>query len=232
MKTGNAGRMKRARRRATTWAVAASVAIHLAAGLALLLEKQTAVTSEPIISVLLVSRPPPVRREASAVTPPEALGLHRRPQPVLPPEVPTAPIAPPAPPGAAPAAPPGHGPVALHPSPLPTGPKDQLRTALRHSYVGCADRELVGLNRAERDFCDEKLGKGAKDAKFAGLGLTPDKQRLFDAAGAKKEADYRYKRGATTAQPLGGSRLPGITAEQMCQDLGVSSDECGAHIRK
>jgi len=78
----------------------------------------------------------------------------------------------------------------------------------------------VGLNRAERDLCDERFGKGAKDAKFAGLGLTPDKQRLLDAAAARKDADYRYKYGAPTAQPGGRSRLPGATAEGMAGDLG------------
>ena len=110
--------------------------------------------------------------------------------------------------------------MALHPSPLPEGPKGDVRAALRHSYVGCADRDLVGLTRAERDLCDERFGKGAKDTRFAGLGLSPDKQRLLDASGARKEADNRYKRGAPTAQPLGASRLPGGTAEQMGADLG------------
>jgi hypothetical protein len=219
--------MTRARRRATAWAVAASVAIHLAAGVALLLEKQAVVAPEPIITVLLVSRPPPVTREARTPTPPQALRLHRRPQLIAPPDVPAAPIAPPSP---APAAPPGHGPVALHPSPLPAGPKDELRAALRHSYVGCANRDVVGLNRAERDFCDEQLGKGAKDAKFAGLGLTAAKQRLLDAAGAAKDRDYRYKRDPMTA-PVSRPG-PGATAEQMCQNLGVSADECAVHIRK
>jgi hypothetical protein len=200
--------------------VTASVAIHLAAGLALLLERQPLVAPEPIISVLLVSRPPPVTRQASAPTPPRTLRLHRRPQAVAPPEVPTAPIAPP---GPAPGPPPGHGPVALHPSPLPAGPKDQVRTALRHSYVGCANRDVVGLNRAEMEFCDEQLGKGAKDAKFAGLGLTADKQHLLDAAGARKAADYRYKHDQTTsvAPVIGEDARPGQSAESMKRSLGV-----------
>lgn len=190
--------------------------VHLAAGLALLLERPTAVISEPVISVLLVARPPPV---SSAITPrPTPLRLHQHPQETPPPDVPTAPIAAPTPPGAN--APPAHGPVALHPSPLPEGPRGDVRAALRHSYVGCADRDLVGLNKAERDLCDERFGKGARDAKFAGLGLSPEKQRLLDAAAARKDADYRYKNGPATAQPLGRSRLPGATAEGMAGDLG------------
>jgi hypothetical protein len=222
-------RMQSAKRRRATGATAVSLVVHLLAGVALLSQRPAVVAEEPIISVLLVSRPPPPT--GANLDKPAPLRLHR-PQPVLPPDVPTAPIAPPAPPGpaATPAPAPSHGPVALHPSPLPEGPKGQVRTALRHSYVGCANPDVVGLNRAERDFCDEKLGKGARDAKFAGLGLSADKQRLLDAAGARKEADYRYKH--TTPVPLGPPSGPGATAEQMCQDLGVPPDECAVHMRK
>lgn len=106
-----------------------------------------------------------------------------------------------------------------------------MRAALRHGTVGCANPQAVGLTRAERELCDEKFGKGAKDAAFAGLGLNPDKQRLLDATGARKDADYRYK--YSQAPPIGQSTASaGATAEQMCKDQGVSSDECGAHIRR
>ena len=222
--------MQPARRRRPTGAIVVSLIIHLAVALALLSQRPPDVPAEPpIISVILVARPPPPA--SASLVQPTPLRLHRRPQPLLPPEVPTAPIAPPAPPGAAAAAAPGPGPVTVHPAPLPEGPKGQVRAALRHSYVGCADRDLAGLNRAERDFCDEKFGKGAKDVKFAGLGLTADKQRLLDAAGGRKEADYRYKHG-TVPSGLGKNNLPGVSAEQMCQDLGVPPDECVAHIRR
>jgi hypothetical protein len=215
-------RMQTARRRRPIWAIAVSLAVHLAAGVALLSQRPPDVPPEPpIISVLLVARPPPPASASEAR--PAPLRLHRPPQPILPPDVPTAPIAPPAPPGAAATAAQGPGPVALHPAPLPAGPKGDVRTALRHSYVGCANRELVGLNRAERDFCDEQFGKGAKDAKFAGLGLTAAKQRLLDAAGARKEADYRYKHDQTTsaAPVIGDDARPGQTAESMKRSLGV-----------
>jgi hypothetical protein len=148
--------------------------------------------------------------------------LHRRPQPFVPPDVTPAPIAPPTPPAAvARAAPPA--PPALHPAPLPEGPKGDVRTALRGGLVGCANAQAVGLNRAERDACDEKFGKGAKDAQFAGLGLTADKQRLLDAAGARKEADYRYKRsqGPPIGQVTGGPEAGiGETAESYGKALG------------
>jgi hypothetical protein len=220
--------MQTAKRRRPTGAIVASLVVHLVAAFAILSQRPPDVPAEPpVISVLLVARPPPPA--SASLVPPAPLRLHLRPQPVLPPQVPTAPIAPPAPPGATAA--PAPGPVAVHPAPLPAGPKGDVRAALRQSYVGCANRDQVGLNRAERDFCDEQFGKGAKDAKFAGLGLTAGKQRLLDAAVAKKEADYRYKHG-TVPTGLGKNNMPGVTAESMCQDLGVSQDECEMHVRK
>jgi hypothetical protein len=220
--------MQTAKRRRPTGAIVASLIVHLAVAFAILSQRPPDVPAEPpVISVLLVARPPPA---SASLMPPAPLRLHLRPQPVLPPQVPTAPIASPSPPGVTAA--PAPGPVAVHPAPLPAGPKGDVRAALRQSYVGCANRDQVGLTRAERDFCDEQFGKGAKDAKFAGLGLTAVKQRLLDAAVSKKEADYRYKYGAATAQSLGRSRMPGATAESMCQDLGVSQDECEKHVRK
>jgi hypothetical protein len=216
-------RMQTARGRRTTGAILVSLVVHLAAGVALLSQKPPDLPPEPpIISVLLIARPPPP--SAASLARPAPLRFHRPPQPLLPPQVPTAPIAPPAPPGPAPA--PSQGPVALHPSPLPEGPKGQVRTALRHSYVGCANPDVVGLNRAERDFCDEKLGNGARDAKFAGLGLAADKQRLLDAAGAKKDADYRYRHDpAPKGGNLGGGSLPGVTAHELGAALGNDKPE-------
>jgi len=89
-----------------------------------------------------------------------------------------------------------------------------MRTTLRRSYVGCANADAVALTRAERDLCDERFGKGAKDAQFAGLGLKADKQRALDAAGARKEDDYKYKYGAVPngggpGGPLGASPREG-----------------------
>ncbi|MFI4966814.1 MAG: hypothetical protein ACHP9T_15800, partial [Caulobacterales bacterium] len=97
-----------------------------------------------------------------------------------------------------------HGPVAVHPSPLPQGPKGDVRTALRQGSVGCANPSATGLNRAEREHCDETFGKGAKDAEFVGLGLNAEKQRLLDAAAAKKDA-YRKYRDAPMTPGLAGS---------------------------
>jgi len=198
--------METAVRRRTTWAAAASVLAHLAVVIVLLSQKMTLVVpmgeSGPppaIIPILIVPKTPPAA--AGKLAKPSPIRLHRRPQPFLPPEVPTAPIAPPEIRPAAPAPAQAPGPVALHPSPLPEGPKGDVRTALRQGTPGCANRDAVGLNRAERELCDEKFGKGAKDAAFAGLGLSPDKQKLLDAAGARKDADRKYREAQGAASP-------------------------------
>ncbi|WP_293370579.1 hypothetical protein [Phenylobacterium sp.] len=228
--------MKTAQRRRTGWAIAASLAAHLAVGVVILLQRTSLPVPsdlggppEAIIPILILPKTPPATAGRKAEVQP--IRLHRRPQPFVPPDVTPAPIAPPTPPAApaarsAPAALP-----ALHPAPQPEGPKGDVRTALRGSYVGCANAQAVGLNRAEQDACDEKFGKGAKDALFVGLGLSPDKQRLLDATGARKESDYRYKHSQAPAigQTAGGGDHAwgnpaqagiGETAETMGKALG------------
>ena len=211
------------RRRRTTWAIAASALAHVAVLVFALTQRPSppfqvgeavAPPDEVIHLVLMPRKIPQVMRHAP---PTSVLRLHR--PPIVPPLAPTAPIAPPAPQTAT-AAP--RGPVALHPSPLPEGPKQDLRAALRQGLTGCANRLAVGLNRAEREHCDEVLGRGAKDTAFAGLGLAPDKLRLLNAASARKEADYRYKHSQIPGAVPDTSARPGETAEGMKASLGVA----------
>jgi hypothetical protein len=228
--------MQTATRRRTTWAIGASLIAHLAVGVFLLVQHPTLQMRESamgppqaIIPILLMPKTPPPAD--GKIAPSQPIRLHRRPQPFVPPDVTPAPIAPPTPP-AAPAAPPAPKAVpALHPAPMPEGPKGEVRTVLRQSAVGCANPNAVGLTRAERDVCDEHLGKGAKDAAFTGLGLSAEKQRLLDAAGARKESDYRYKHAPQTQNVPEGSLGFGLSAEQRCATLGVPPEECGAHSR-
>lgn len=190
--------MQTARRRRTTWAIGASLIAHLAVGVFLLAQHPRLLAPmesqgprQAIIPVLLLPRSPPPA--GGKVAPSQPIRLHRRPQPFIPPDVTPAPIAAPAPPAPAAAPPAPKGLPAVHPAPLPEGPKGDVRNALRQGAAGCANQLAVGLTRAERDLCDEKLGKGSKDSAFAGLGLAPDKLKAFDAAAAKKEADRNYK---------------------------------------
>jgi len=68
----------------------------------------------------------------------------------------------------------------------PGQPGGYLRGALRRSTVGCANDEAVGLTRREREGCDERLGKGAKDAPFIPAPMAAAKRAGFDAVAAEK----------------------------------------------
>jgi hypothetical protein len=203
--------MLTAKRRQTTWAIAASTIAHLAVLVVVLLQRPTLPMPEQergppeaIIPILIMPRTPPPA--AGRPAPPAPIRLHRRPQRFVPPEAPTAPIAPPTP-EPAPAAPAPRAPPTFHPAPQPEGPKGDVRAALRHSEVGCANPTAVGLTQAERELCDEKFGKGAKTAAFPGLGLSPAKQAEFDSAAEHKEACRAYRASPNGVQPplRGGS---------------------------
>ncbi len=211
-------------RRSRRWAIAASIVVHAAALVVLWFQHPTLVLPvweggppEPIIPILIVPKPPPA--PAGRRAPASPIRLHRRPQPFIPPDVAPAPIAPPTSKADSLAPPAPKAVPTFHPAPQPEGPKGEVKTILRQSFVGCANPIAVGLNQAERDLCDEKFGKGAKGAAFAGLGLAADKQKLLDAAGAQKEAEYRAKRQGPA--PLNASGSPGATAESMADAMGV-----------
>ncbi|HVI30476.1 hypothetical protein [Phenylobacterium sp.] len=188
--------MGAAKRRRTTIAIGLSGAAHVAvltlvALHAPILQTPPMVSGppEPIIPVLIMPpRPPPVPGAAA----PAPIRLHRRPQRFNLDDLPLAPL--PVPPeeprAAAPAPGAGERRGGFHPAPLPEGPKDQVRAVLRRSDVGCANTTAVGLNRREREECDERLGKGAKDAPFIhpGLGMSRAKRAELDAAAAAREA--------------------------------------------
>jgi len=190
-------------------AIAVSAAAHLVVLLALALHSpllkiptEPAGPPIPIIPVLLEPRTPP----AGPAARPQPIRLHRRPQHF---SVPIPPL--PAPVENPPAAAPGPGIVALHPAPLPESPKSELRQALRQGPIGCANPDAVGLTKAERQVCDQTLGKGAKTAPFQGLGLARGKQLDFDREAARKDADRRYREQQIApgpAPPGGNSGQP------------------------
>jgi hypothetical protein len=179
-------------------AIAVSAVAHLAVLTVLALHAPTlfipagpAGPPEPIIPVLLVPRlPPPV---PAAGTAPAPIRLHRRQPRVAAPELSVKPLPVPEP---KPAPPPPPGPVTVRAAPLPEGPKEQLRTALRHGPIGCANPQVFQLSREERAACDEQLANGAAAAAFPGLGLSAGKQNALDKAGARKDADRRYREAA------------------------------------
>ncbi len=199
--------MQTATRRRASWAITVSVIAHVAVLVVVALQSpMLSLPHEPggappaIIPILLMPRTPPPAAGKQAR--PSPIRLHRRPQRFIPPDAPVAPIAPPAPPAPSPASA-RSAPVAIHPAPQPAGPTGDVRTALRQGAPGCANQLAAGLNRGERELCDEKLGKGAKDAPYleAGLGMSAAKKALLDSAAASKEAYRRYKESPGTPGP-------------------------------
>jgi hypothetical protein len=201
--------MRTATRRRRGWAIAASIGVHLAAGLALLWQRPETVASDPIVSVLLVTRPPPAR---GADAPRPTASPARHPQGAA-----VAPLAAARTPGPPAEGSPGAGVAAAGP------PAPDLRLALRHGVAGCAN--LAGhMSRAERERCDDQLAQGAAQAKPLGLALEPRILAYYDAVARAKTPDGPLtpmgiksdrlgvfavdRRGVTGHPPMIGCRIP------------------------
>lgn len=105
------------------------------------------------------------------------------------------------------------------PAPLPAPPGSDLKTALRGFSPGCRMRDAVGLTRAERDACDEKLGRGASTAPYIQAPMDPAKRAAFDAQAAKDERYRKYKEGNVP---------PGVTpGSEPGKNTGLGDDYAG-----
>ncbi|MDR6627593.1 hypothetical protein [Caulobacter segnis] len=83
--------------------------------------------------------------------------------------------------------------TAIRPAPLPGEAAGDLRTALRAS-TGCVSADAVGLNRREREKCDERFG--AAKAKGGPLdGMDAAKRQALEAQGAAQRAYKDYVDG-------------------------------------
>ena len=80
--------------------------------------------------------------------------------------------------------------TAVRPAPLPGEGAGDLRTALRTS-TGCISADAVGLNRREREKCDERFG-AAKPKGDPLSGMTAEKRRALEAQGAAQRAYKDY----------------------------------------
>jgi hypothetical protein len=183
--------MQTVRRRRTSWAVAASVAAHLGVLIAVLSQRPTLrIPVEPggppeaIIPLLILPRtPPPVAGQGPSPTP---IQLHRRQRRSTPEASAVAPlVAPRARPVETQA--PAAAPAAVRPSPQPAPPAEAVRATLR-TTLGCTEARMAGLTQEDRANCLERLGRGAREAVYLPLALSPDKRALLDQAGAAKLA--------------------------------------------
>jgi hypothetical protein len=200
--------MQTARRRRNSWAVAASVIVHLGVLAAALVYRPTLKIPnepggppEPIIPILIMPRTPTPL--AGRHGPQAPIQLHRRVQRNMPPESPLAPVViPAARPAEAPAQAPS--PVAVKPQPPPAAPPDAVRATLRAS-LGCTEARLPGTSREDRTGCLERLGRGARDAPYLPPALSPEKRAALEEAGGAKLAQ---KTAAGRAAPTPASRNP------------------------
>lgn len=76
--------------------------------------------------------------------------------------------------------------AAYHPAPLPGTGAGDLRTALRGSATGCVSADAVGLNRREREKCDERFGAAQARGTYAGP-MNAAKAREFEAQSIMQE---------------------------------------------
>lgn len=81
--------------------------------------------------------------------------------------------------------------TAIRPAPLPGEGAGDLRTALR-TTTGCVSADAVGLNRREREKCDERFG-AAKPKGDPLSAMAADKRQALDAQAAGQEAYRRYQ---------------------------------------
>lgn len=180
------------RHRITTRAAAivASVIVHAGLLTALLLYRPVLIVPEEpggppqaIIPILLLPRALPA---AAGGAPQGEVRLHRRAQrfTLVPPQVaPVLTAAVPAAPGSDKAAP-----AITPPSPPAAGGQAaDLRAALRNGALGCIN--LGSLSRAERDLCDERLGKAAAGQAYIPAPIDPRKRAYYDAVAAAKKPD-------------------------------------------
>lgn len=95
--------------------------------------------------------------------------------------------------------------TAIRPAPLPGEGAGDLRTALRGSATGCVSADAVGLNRREREKCDERFGaaqargtyagpmNAAKAREFETQAILQELARKADAAPMGPGVDHRSK---------------------------------------
>ncbi|HEY2358021.1 MAG TPA: hypothetical protein VGH86_11260 [Phenylobacterium sp.] len=183
--------MATARRRQTSWAVFASIAVHLGVLAAILSQRpmlrvpvEASGPPQAVIPILILPRtPPPV---AGRGLRPAPIQLHRRQQPNLPPAPPVAPfVIPTIKPAETPE--PSPGPATPRAPLQPPPPSDAVRATLR-TTLGCTEARLPGVTREDRVGCLERLGRGARDEAYLPPVLSSEKRATLDQAGAAKMA--------------------------------------------
>lgn len=179
---------------------------------------------EAIIPVLIMPRALPPAAEAGAA--PAPLRLHRRRTRFSDEPVPVAPLIAPAAPSQDSETPQAAGPRSIT---LPRY-EDTLADNARRALRGRLNCDAPGLTRAEREACNDRFARGARDAPALGLGISPEKESDLARAARRKEEDYRYKRSAPSGVGITGSgydngRIQGPGAPNL--GMGSSAHDLG-----
>jgi hypothetical protein len=116
--------------------------------------------------------------------------------------------------------------TAIHPAPLPGEGAGDLRTALRGSSAGCVSADAVGLNRREREKCDERFG--AAKAKGQPLdGMDAAKRQALEAQGEAQRIYNDYVNGPMAPGVDHRSREHPGTMKEIPFVLGAEQDGLG-----
>jgi hypothetical protein len=209
--TGHAWLMSTTRPR-LAGAVLLSVAAHVLIGAILIWSARAPAYQEAADETLLVLRlvPPPARVAPPASGSASSSATRVLARPWTPGEA-TEPA-----PGSASAAGEDVGPLAGAEAPVGETAPEKIRRALRSGPVGCANADLVGLNRQERTHCDDLFGSNMVQIRRA---MREAEQRRL-STGGEPPTDFDRFRAAE-------GRLKAASGDRGCAARCAEEDQVG-----
>ena len=116
--------------------------------------------------------------------------------------------------------------TAVRPAPLPGEGAGDLRSALRGSATGCVSADAVGLNRREREKCDERFGAAPPRGSYAGP-LNAAKAREFEAQSIMQELARKFDEASMAPGVDHRSKDQPGTMKEIPFVLGAEQDGLG-----
>jgi hypothetical protein len=111
--------------------------------------------------------------------------------------------------------------------PAPSGPPGDLKAALRASAAGCANADAVGLNRREREHCDEKFGAMARNAPVYDAPMDPRKRNAFEQQAIRQQMERAQREAPMGVGVDHRSREGPGTMKEIPWVLGAEQDGLG-----
>jgi hypothetical protein len=116
--------------------------------------------------------------------------------------------------------------TATRPAPLPGEGAGDLRTALRSSPTGCISADAVGLNRREREKCDEHFGAAKARGDYAGP-MDAGKANAFETQAINQDLKRKYRESSMGPGVDHRSREGPGTMKEIPFVLGAEQDGLG-----